>query len=144
MEYKKERIFENTYVAVNVKSKKILSIMKVTDDEHIHDSSKVLPELVDGILKSDKTVDKLFADGAYDNNDIFRCLTDKGTLPYCIKVIKNARAKWKKGNFRNLSVLAQKKDLQEWKDSERYGQRWIVVETMFSCLKKVWRVCLFS
>ena len=42
--------------------------MKVTDDEHIHDS-KVLPELVDGILKSDKTVDKLFADGAYDNND---------------------------------------------------------------------------
>jgi 7-keto-8-aminopelargonate synthetase-like enzyme len=40
--------------------------------------------------------------------------------------------------------LAQKKDLQEWKDSERYGQRWIVVETVFSCLKKVWRVCLFS
>ena len=38
MEYKKERIFENTYVAVNVKSKKILSILKVTDDEHIHDS----------------------------------------------------------------------------------------------------------
>ena len=56
MEYKKERIFENTYVAINVKSKKILSIMKVTD-EHVHDS-KVLPELVDGILKSDKTVDK--------------------------------------------------------------------------------------
>ena len=40
--------------AVNVKSKKILSIMKVTD-EHVHDS-KVLPELVDGILKSDKTI----------------------------------------------------------------------------------------
>jgi len=31
MEYKKERVFENTYTAVNVKSKAILSI-KVTDD----------------------------------------------------------------------------------------------------------------
>jgi len=92
MECKKERIFENTCIAVNVKSKKILSIMKVTDDEHVNDS-KVLPELVDGILKSDKTVDKLFADGAYDNNDVFRCLTDKGILP-CIKVRKNARVGW--------------------------------------------------
>jgi hypothetical protein len=35
MEYKKERVFENTYIAVNVKSKEILSI-KVTDDEHVH------------------------------------------------------------------------------------------------------------
>jgi len=44
--------------------------------------------------------------------------------------------RWKKENiFRNLSVLAQKKDLQEWKDSVRYGQRRIV-ETVFSCLKR--------
>jgi len=36
---------------------------------------------------------------------------------YCIKVRKNARVGWKKRNiFRKLSVLAQKKDLQEWKD----------------------------
>ena len=128
----KKKGYLKIHIAVNVKSKKILS-MKVTD-EYIHDS-KVLPELVDGILKSDKTVDKLFADGTYDNNDVFRCLTDKGILP-CIKVRKNARVGWKKGNiFRNLSVLAQKKDLQEWKDSVRYGQRWIV-ETVFSCLKR--------
>jgi Transposase DDE domain len=108
MEYKKERIFENTCVAVNVKSKEILSIMKVTDDLHIHDS-KVLPELVDGILKSDKTVDKLFADGAYDNNDIFRCLTDKGTLPYFIKVRNNSRAKWKKETLEIYQFWPRKK-----------------------------------
>ncbi len=119
----KKKGYLKIHIAVNVKSKKILS-MKVTD-EYIHDS-KVLPELVDGILKSDKTVDKLFADGAYDNNDVFRCLKDKGILS-CIKVRKNARVGWKKGNiFRNLSVLAQKKDLQEWKDSVRYGQRWLL------------------
>ena len=43
---------------------------------------------------------------------------------------------WKKGNIlRNLSVLSQKNDLQKWKDSVSYGQRWIV-ETVFSCIKR--------
>ncbi len=38
----------------------------------------------------------------------------------CIKVRKNARVGWKKGNIlRNLSVISQKNDLQKWKgDSE--------------------------
>ena len=40
------------HVAVDVKTKKILSMKKVTD-EHVHDSSKELPELVDKIIKSD-------------------------------------------------------------------------------------------
>ena len=103
------------HIAVDIKSKKILS-MKVTD-EHIHDS-KMLPELVQNIIKSNSvTASKLFADGAYDSNGIFRCLADNGILP-CIKVRKNAKVRWKKGNMlRNLSVLAQKNDLQEWKDS---------------------------
>jgi len=39
------------HVAVNVKTKKILSV-KVTD-EHVHDSSKAVPELVENIIKSD-------------------------------------------------------------------------------------------
>jgi hypothetical protein len=83
------------------------------------------------------TIGKLFADvGAYDNNDIFRYLGDNG-IQSCIKVRKNSRVRWRKGKniLRNLSVLAQKNDLQKWKDSVRYGQRWIV-ETVFSCLKR--------
>ena len=86
--------------------------MKVTD-EHVHDS-KALPELVNGVMKSDKkiTIDKLFADGAYDGNEIFGFLADKGILP-CIKVRKNAKVRWKKGNMlRNLSVLAQRNDIE--------------------------------
>jgi hypothetical protein len=56
----------------------------------------------------------------------------------CIKVRKNARVGWKKGNvLRNLSVLAQRNDLQKWKDSVSYGQRWIVVETIFSSIKRM-------
>ncbi len=48
-------------IAVNVKCKKILSIMKVTD-EHVHYDSKALPELVNDIIKSNKILDILFAD----------------------------------------------------------------------------------
>ena len=68
------------HVAVNVKTKKILS-MNVTD-EHVHDS-KALSGLVDDIIKSGSmttagaTIGKLIADGAYDGNDIFRYLGDK-------------------------------------------------------------------
>jgi hypothetical protein len=60
------------YVAtVDVKSKKILS-MKITN-EHVHDNKAVL-ELVNGVITSNSMtiIGKLFADGAYDGNDIFR------------------------------------------------------------------------
>jgi hypothetical protein len=91
-------------------SKKILS-MNVTTDEHVHDS-KALPELVDGIIKSNSiTVCKLFADGAYDNNNIFRYLSENGILP-CIKVRNYSKIKLKTGNIlRNLSDISQKNDL---------------------------------
>ncbi len=80
------------HIAVNVKSKKILSVMRVTIDEHIHDS-KALPELVDDIIKSDSmTVGKLLAeDGDYNGNNIFRYLADSGILR-CIKLRKNAKS----------------------------------------------------
>ena len=52
----------------------------------------------------------------------------------------------KKGNFfRNLSVLAQRNDLQKWKDSSvSYdGQRWII-ETVFSCIKRTFGEYIYS
>jgi len=130
------------HVAVNVKTKKILS-MKVTD-EHVHDS-KALPELVENIIKSDNVtaIGKLLGDGAYEGNDVFRYLSDNGILP-CIKVRKNAKIRWKKGNIlRNLSVLAQRNDLQKWKDSVSYGQRWIA-ETVFSSIKRMFGEYVYS
>ena len=67
---------------------------------------------------------------------VFRCLADNGILPLYQSKKKNAKVRWKKGNIlRNLSVLAQKNNLQKWKDSIRYGQRWIA-ETVFSCIKR--------
>ena len=84
-------------VAVNVKTKEILSMMNVTD-EHIHDS-KALPGLVENIIKSEEmsttttTTGKLFGEGAYEGNEIFRYLGNNGIMP-CIKVRKNARVRW--------------------------------------------------
>jgi hypothetical protein len=134
------------HIAVDIKSKKILS-MKVTD-EHVHDS-KALPELVGDIIKSNSTtttaivVGKVFADGAYDGNDVFRCLADNGIMP-CIKVRKNATVKLKTGHIlRNLSVIFQKNDLQGWKDSVSYGKRWIV-ETVFSSIKRMFGEYVYS
>ena len=74
----KNKKYVKIHVAVDVKSKNILS-MKITADEHVHDS-KALPELVENIIKSNSMtiIGKLFADGAYDDNDIFKYLEDNG------------------------------------------------------------------
>jgi hypothetical protein len=58
---KKRKGYLKIHIAVDVKSKEIIS-MQVTN-EHVHDS-KVLPELVENIIKSNKIIGKLFADGA--------------------------------------------------------------------------------
>ena len=79
MEYKKKKGYVKIHVAVNIKSKKILSMKVTAADEHVHDS-KAVPELVNGVIKSNSItiIGKLFADGAYDGNDIFRCISDNG------------------------------------------------------------------
>ena len=38
--------------------------------------------------------------------------------------------------LRNKTVKMQKNNLQQWKVSVDYGQRWIV-ETVFSCIKRI-------
>jgi hypothetical protein len=84
----KKKGFLKIHIAVYVKTKKIFS-MKVTD-EHVHDS-KVLLDLVNDIVKSNKIIGKLFADDdAYEGNNIFRCMAYNGILPY-IKVRKNSK-----------------------------------------------------
>jgi hypothetical protein len=69
---------------------------------------------------------------------------DNGILP-CIKVRKNAKIELKDGNFiRNLSVISQKKDMHKWKDIISFGQRWIVVETVFSSIKRIFGKYVYS
>ncbi len=105
--------------------------------------------MVNGIIELDKkiTIGKLIADdddGAYDGNNIFRYLAADDGIQPCIKVRKNAKVGWKKGKniLRNLTVLALRNDLQKWKDSISYGQRWII-ETVFSSIERMFVESMF-
>jgi D-arabinose 1-dehydrogenase-like Zn-dependent alcohol dehydrogenase len=85
----------------------------------------VLPKLVESIAKSKNiTVGKIIADGAYDSNEIFRCLADNGIVP-CIKVRRNVRVKKINHILRNLSesYLKEKRFIKMEGQSVSYGKR---------------------
>ncbi len=97
---------------------------------------KVLPKLVDDItIKNNKIIDMTIADSAYDSNNNFQFPSFKGINP-AIKVRKNSRCRKTNHSQRNKTVKMQKNNLQNWKNSVSYGQRWIA-ETVFSCMKRM-------
>ena len=121
------------HIAVDITKKRILSL-QVTS-EQVHDG-KILPELVDDItIKQNKVVETAIMDGAYDSNNNFQFLSFKGIQP-AIKVRKNAKYRKTNHYLRNKNVQSQKTNLQQWKNSVSYGQRWIV-ESVFSCIKRM-------
>ena len=71
-----------------------------------------------------------------DSNNNFQILSFKGIKPAAIKVRKNSRCRKTNHYLRNNTVKMQNNNLQEWKDSVSYGQRWIA-ETVFSCIKRM-------
>ena len=128
-----KRGYLKIHVAVDIKRKRILSL-NVTS-EQVHDG-KVLSGLVDDItIKQNKIVDTAIMDGSYDSNKNFQFLSFKGIQP-AIKVRKNAKYRKTNHYLRNKNVQSQKTNLQQWKNSVSYGQRWIV-ETVFSCIKRM-------
>jgi Transposase DDE domain len=130
----KERLSKDTCCCVDIKRKRILSL-HVTSSEQVHDG-QVLPILVEDItIKQNKEIDMTIADGAYDSNNNFQFLSFKGIQP-AIKVRKNSRCKKTNHYLRNKTVKMQKDDIDKWKDSVCYGQRWIV-ESVFSCIKRM-------
>ena len=52
-----------------------------------------------------------------------------------IKVRKNASRKAKGSYARKMSVIAQQRDLEGWKEEKSYGDRW-AVEGAYSCIKR--------
>jgi Transposase DDE domain len=131
--WKVKRGYLKIHIAVDIKRKRILSL-DVTS-EQVHDS-QVLPVLIEDItINQNKIVNTVIADGAYDNNNNFQYLSFKGIKP-AIKVRKNSRCRKTNHYLRNKTVKMQKNNLQQWKVSVDYGQRWIV-ETVFSCIKRI-------
>ena len=131
---KKRRIrkgFIKIHVAVDTKTKKIVS-MSVTKED-VHDG-KMLKELVDDVSKN-YDIKKVLADGGYDSKDNFRQLDEMKAIP-AIKVRKNSSVNNNaKCIPRKLSVIQQLKDLNRWKKRHGYGMRWMA-ESAFSSIKR--------
>jgi len=109
--------FIKIHVAINTKTKKIVS-MEVTK-ENVHDG-KMLKGLVHNASKNDN-IQKVLADGAYDSKDNFTCLGKLKITP-AIKVRKNSSIKNNVNCMpRKLSVIEQFKDMKQWKKKHRYG-----------------------
>lgn len=132
--WKNKRIrkgFIKIHVAVDIKTKKIVS-MRVTKED-VHDG-KMLKELVDDASKR-YIVKKVMADGGYDSKDNFRYLDEMKVIP-TIKVRKNSSVKNNaKCIPRKTSVIQQLEDLKQWKRRHGYGMRWMA-ETVFSSIKR--------
>jgi len=133
----KKKGYLKIHVAVNTKTKEILAL-EVTD-EKVHDG-KVLCRLVDRILKQNNAavnIKTVLADGAYDGNENFKYLREKGILPG-IKVRKNSVTSSKNNKIRNREAKLQTTDdILKWKKKRRYGKRWMA-ETAFSSIKRTY------
>jgi IS5 family transposase len=128
--WQKRRGFLKIHVAVDVKSKQITGLT-ITDDKS-HDS-KSFVSLVEQ-SKQSGNVTKVLADGAYDTKDCFSYLYHDNITPG-IKTRKNSSVNTN-CYPRRKSVLAQLCNLDLWKNSVRYGDRWII-EGVFSTFKRM-------
>jgi hypothetical protein len=115
------------HVAVDVETRRPITF-EITD-ERITDQDMVKPLLTDIKLK-----DSLM-DGAYDKEEVFKFIKEKGVAMPGIKIRKNAIVK--AGSERAESVLEFKKyGYDSWKLVHRYGRRW-AAESVFSAIKRI-------
>lgn len=128
---KKRRGFVKIHVAVDVRTKRILS-MKVTKED-VSDG-RLLTPLVRKVQANDTTIKKVIADGAYDSRKNFRFLDNAGVKPV-IKVRTDSSSKAMGCMPRKMVVVEQLQDVKRWKRRHGYGMRWIV-ESAFSSLKR--------
>ena len=120
------------HLAVDIKKKKIVAL-DVTSEE-VHDSSR-LRKLIDSALEKN-TLKRVIADGAYDNNENFRYLSDN-SIQAAIKVRRNSS--YNRSTIcipRKRAVLCQLNNFDRWKTRVRYRSRWMA-ETVFSSLKRM-------
>jgi Transposase DDE domain len=131
----KKKGYLKIHIAVNIRTKEILSL-EVTD-EKTHDG-KVMIKLIEHILENNKNnkIKLVLCDGSYDSNENFKFLQKKRIRP-AIKVRKNSVISLKNNSLRNREVHYQLKDLLKWKKKRKYGGRWIA-ETVFSSIKRTY------
>jgi hypothetical protein len=130
---RKKKEFIKLHIAVDAKSKKIVSF-RVTKG-NVHDSKEFSPIIREASRECD--IDKVYADKAHDNRRSFNLLDDLNIEP-AINIRKNASAiKIKSSPLRGREVfLIKKLGYTGWKQLKDTGRRWIA-EIVFSSLKRV-------
>ena len=128
---RKRKGFIKIHLAVNIKTKKIVSMIVTKEDVH---DGKMLKEIVNDVSKN-YDIKKVLADGGYDSKDNFRYLDELKITPI-IKVRKNSSIKNNSKCIpRKLSVIQQLDNLKRWKKTHGYGMRWMA-ESAFSSIKR--------
>ncbi len=126
---KERRGFAKVHVAVDTKSKQIVS-MKVTQEDT--GDARMMKPLVEEASSRTK-IKKLIGDGGYDSKDNFQTLHDMKIEPV-IKVRSNSIVTGE-CPVRDDSVIEQLSDYKRWKRKHGYGMRWMS-ESVFSSLKR--------
>ncbi|MGA9171160.1 MAG: IS5 family transposase [Nitrososphaeraceae archaeon] len=136
--WKERRGFIKIHVAVNVKTKQILS-MEVTKEDVA--DGKMLKPLVHHVTTSasfpyatENRIIEVIADGTYDSKDNFRYLNELKMKPV-IKVRRNSSTNANGCIPRKLVVVEQLDNVKRWKKKHGYGMRWIA-ESAFSSIKR--------
>lgn len=116
------------HVAVDVESKKLLSI-EVTE-EKIADSEVLRP------LLKDVNIEDGLMDGAFDTNDAFNFMKEKGVDCPGIKIRENAVVGEEPSPRSNAVLDYLKNGYKGWKQKHQYGRRW-AAEGYFSSVKRI-------
>src|SRR6476469_7491513 len=130
---RKKKEFIKLHIAVDAKSKKIMSF-RITKG-NVHDSKKLGP-MIREIDKENYTIDKVYGDKAHDNRRSFNLLDDMNIEPV-ISLRKNASTKTRACPLRRDEILLIRKlGYDKWKQLKDVGKRWIA-EIVFSSIKRV-------
>ena len=115
------------HIAVDVETRKPVAF-EITDERVMdHEMAKPLLERVN--------LEDALMDGAYDKEEVFKFLKEKGVSLPGIKIRKNAVVK--AGSERAESVLRfQKYGYNSWRVVHQYGKRW-ASESVFSAIKRI-------
>ena len=90
-----------------------------------------------GMIRKNKKIKKLLADGLHDDKKTFNLLERLGIEPV-IKIRENASTKARGSSARKKEVINYKKQgYKKWAKEKCYGERWLCTEGIFSAVKRI-------
>ena len=129
---KKKKEFIKLHIAVDAKSKKVVSF-RITKG-NVHDAERFYPLVKEAAEKYD--IERLYADKAHDNRRNFNLLDQLDVEPV-IQIRNNASTRARACQLRRKEVLLIKRlGYEGWKRTKDTGRRWIA-EIVFSSIKRV-------